>query len=154
MPSESDVSASSARREPETAYEQLTIDTPEQIALEFALAGVGSRFLALLVDSLIQLTVGIVLVFFAFMAAIQIPRMLGTGPISTRSGTAGLWVVAAIILAGFCLYYGYFVVFEIIWRGQSPGKRLIGLRVIATSGRPATCCRRASAARAAGALRA
>jgi len=44
--------------------EKLTIETPEQIALEFPLAGLGSRTLALLYDSLIQLVVGLV-VFLA-----------------------------------------------------------------------------------------
>ena len=41
-----------------TAEEKLTIETPEQTALEFPLAGIGSRFLALALDSLIQWAVG------------------------------------------------------------------------------------------------
>jgi uncharacterized RDD family membrane protein YckC len=122
-----------------TAYEQLTIDTPEQIALEFPLAGVGSRFLALAFDTLIQLSVGMVLAFAGFMAAIQIPRLLGAAPIATTNrGNGALWVLALVILGVFLLFYGYYIVFEIAWRGQTPGKRLVGLRVISASGRPMT----------------
>jgi hypothetical protein len=40
------------------------------------------------------------------------------------------------VFSGFILYYGYFAFFETIWGGQTPGKRIVGLRVIAISGRP------------------
>ncbi len=46
------------------------------------------------------------------------------------------WWTAAIIAFNFVLYYAYFTVFEIVWRGQTPGKRIIGIRVIKESGRP------------------
>ena len=42
-----------------TAPDQLSIETPEQVALEFPLAGVGSRFLALAIDTLLQMTIGL-----------------------------------------------------------------------------------------------
>ena len=45
-------------------------------------------------------------------------------------------MLALLILAAFVLYYGYFAVFETMWSGQTPGKRAIGIRVIAASGRP------------------
>jgi uncharacterized RDD family membrane protein YckC len=122
-----------------TAYEQLTIETPEQIALEFPLAGVGSRFLALAFDTLILLGIGLVLVFIGFMSAIGIARIAtsATGAAFTGS-TAGLWVIAVMVLLVFSVWYGYFAVFEIVWRGQTPGKRMVGLRVISASGRPMT----------------
>jgi hypothetical protein len=40
--------------------DKLTIETPEQTSLEFPLAGVGSRCMALLLDTLIQMIVGII----------------------------------------------------------------------------------------------
>ena len=43
------------------AGEKLIIETPEQTSIEFPLAGIGSRFLAVLIDSLIQIAVLIVL---------------------------------------------------------------------------------------------
>lgn len=120
-----------------TAFEQLTIETPEQIALEFPLAGIGSRFLALAVDLLIQ---------FGLIAALVLLGLgvsWGIGAASPLTSTdsnsrAALWTFAVLLLVGFVLFYGYFAIFEIAWRGQTPGKRLIGLRVIAVSGRPAS----------------
>jgi uncharacterized RDD family membrane protein YckC len=120
-----------------TAYEQLTIDTPEQIALEFPLAGVGSRTLAMVIDTSIQAAFAIVVLIVGGLLG------LGLGSVvqwTTGAGASsvGLWVIAFVILLLFSAWYGYFALFEIIWRGQTPGKRALGLRVISVSGRPIT----------------
>ena len=109
--------------------EKLTIDTPEQIALEFPLAGAGSRFLALAIDSFVQVAVLIVLALLALLALWF--RSLGYQSLAT-------WVFALLVLSGFLLYYGYFAVFEALWGGQTPGKRAVGLRVISVTGQPIT----------------
>lgn len=112
-----------------TTPEKLTIDTPEQIALEFAIAGAGSRFLAIAIDTLIQLAVLLGLALVALAGAW----------IVERGGTAiGKWIAAALIVCGFLLYYGYYAGFEAAWSGQTPGKRAVGLRVISQSGQPIT----------------
>jgi hypothetical protein len=71
------------------ALEKLNIDTPEQIALEFSLATVGSRFLALAVDTLVQIGCGLVLfagVGLGAFAASFTPAQAGSSPSSNRSG--------------------------------------------------------------------
>jgi len=40
------------------------------------------------------------------------------------------------IFIGFAIYWGYFAFFETIWKGQTPGKRYAGIRVIKDTGRP------------------
>jgi uncharacterized RDD family membrane protein YckC len=117
------------------APEKLTIDTPEQIPLEFTLATLGSRFLALGADTLIQAGAMLALVLIAMgirLVAGPLGDLLGGGD------TVGTWLLAALVLALFTIYYGYFVFFEARWAGQTPGKRLVGLRVIHASGRPIT----------------
>jgi uncharacterized RDD family membrane protein YckC len=115
---------------PPTSYtDKLTIDTPEQTALDFAIAGIGSRFLALAVDTLIQILVGLV-VGFGGSAAI--------GVLELAMPKAAVWGLAILVLFFFLLYFGYFAFFEIIWNGQTPGKRKAGIRVIKDSGRPLT----------------
>ena len=109
------------------APDKLSIDTPEQIALEFPLASVGSRFLALALDTLVQAGTFLLVLIFMFGVAI-VGVALGAN--------FGVWGTALAILAGFILYYGYFAAFEILWNGQTPGKRWVGLRVISESGRP------------------
>ena len=110
------------------SFEQLKIDTPEQIALELPLAGIGSRFLAIAIDTLIQIVLYLLtgLVFLLLLPEglsifTFLPKTLGP---------------ALAIFVGFAIYWGYFAVFEIIWRGQTPGKRIAGIRVIKHSGRP------------------
>ena len=107
--------------------EKLTIETPEQIELEFPVAGLGSRGMALLIDSLIQIVVVIVV---AFLTAIISPDL------SRYWVTAGKWMTGAVIFFMFCLYWGYFAIFEMFWNGQTPGKRQAHIRVITASGRP------------------
>lgn len=109
------------------ALEKLNIDTPEQVALEFSLATVGSRFLALAVDILVQ--IGCTILLFIGVG-------LGTLAATFAFEQAGPWLLAVLVLGMFIIYYGYFAVFEAIWNGQTPGKRFIGLRVIHVSGRP------------------
>lgn len=111
-----------------TAPDQLSIETPEQVALEFPLAGVGSRFLALAIDMLLQLTIAL-----GVLGAVA--ALWG---LLDRTGTnGGPWFLAVLVIAAFLLFYGYFAGFEAFWHGQTPGKRLIGLRVLSVSGRPA-----------------
>ncbi len=111
------------------------IDTPEQVELHFPLAGLGSRFLALMIDTLIQIGANIVLVIvilLVFSAAV------GAGAMNRMSDTAGKWFVAGIILFYFLLFWGYFSLFEAFRNGQTPGKRAMKIRVIKGSGRQIT----------------
>jgi uncharacterized RDD family membrane protein YckC len=107
--------------------DKIIIDTPEQVHLEFTVAGIGSRFLALLIDSLIQLVIFVILIILTAVAFSFSIEKLGS-----YSG----WVIAILTLAYFCLYWGYFAAFEVLWKGQTPGKRVAGIRVIKDSGRP------------------
>jgi len=108
---------------------QLSIETPEQIALEFPLAGVGSRFLALAVDVVLQ---GLVYVA-AFLLS-----LFGISALHGLPGWLMNWIWAVYGLAAFVIYTGYFALFETFWNGQTPGKRYAGIRVIKDSGRAIT----------------
>jgi uncharacterized RDD family membrane protein YckC len=92
--------------------------TAEKVLLRYRVAGVGSRFLAWLVDMLIM---GI---FIA--AGIVYLTALDVGIQGAGSALAVLWK--------FVVEWGYFILFEWLWQGQTPGKRIMGLRVIAWQG--------------------
>lgn len=110
-----------------TITEKIVIQTPEQVTLEYALAGVGSRLLALIIDTLIQASVGVVL--FTMMA--------GAGVfLRGRAQSLGTWAFAIVVLFVFLLNFGYFALFEALWHGQTPGKRVMRLRVMKDDGRP------------------
>ena len=96
----------------------ISIDTPEGVPLELTLAGVGSRFLAAIVDAAIQGATLLVIVLMANLAG-------SSGP-----------VVAAAIITGFLVFLGYDILFETKASGRTPGKRLTGLRVVRQGGGP------------------
>jgi uncharacterized RDD family membrane protein YckC len=106
---------------------KLSIDTPEQTALEYPIAGLGSRFLALLADTAIQVVLGIFVVLLGGVIGFGLREVGGLGP---------QWTLAIIVILIFLLNSGYFALFEIFWNGQTPGKRLAQVRVIKDDGRP------------------
>ncbi len=110
--------------------DKVTIETPEQTSLEFGIAGIGSRFLAIALDSVIQAAVSMVL----FLGAALLFSVLPSG----RFALSHQWIIAILLLIGFSFYFGYFAFFEAIWNGQTPGKRTTRIRVIKESGRPIT----------------
>ena len=110
--------------------DQHTIETPEQMSLDLPMAGIGSRFLAMAVDTLIQIGIGLV--------ALIVVGILGAAGALSRIQEYSVWLVATFVIVVFLLMYGYFAIFEILWNGQTPGKRIAGIRVVKDSGRPLT----------------
>jgi len=106
--------------------DQLNIDTPELVAIELPLAGIGSRFIAILVDYLIW---GFVFLILGIVAAIIIPALHFFGGVSAN------WAIGIFVLIVFLLQWGYFALFEAFGNGRTPGKRVARIRVIHQSGR-------------------
>jgi uncharacterized membrane protein SpoIIM required for sporulation/uncharacterized RDD family membrane protein YckC len=106
---------------------RLGVETPEHVVLEYELAGVGSRAAAALLD---------VLVIVALLFLVSI----GMVPISSVLTTldAEGWAVAVWIALIFLVVWGYFVFFEGLSGGRTPGKRKLGIRVVMDTGHPVT----------------
>ena len=116
--------------------ETLIIETPERVPLAFALASIGNRFLAVLIDHFIQYMT-ILIVAWAFLS------WSGVGDLESFERNELLaqmskWTIALMIIILFLIFSGYFILFEWLWNGQTPGKRLMKLRVIREDGRPIT----------------
>ncbi len=95
--------------------------TPEAVVLGLPVASVGSRGLALVLDLLIQ---GIALVLLSFAA-------------SAVSVFEGGWVATVVfLLVVFAILFGYPAGFETLWRGRTPGKAALGLRVVTIEAGP------------------
>jgi uncharacterized RDD family membrane protein YckC len=111
-----------------TNYNTLQIDTPENVTFGYEIAGIGSRFLAAFVDAIL---LGIVegIIFGTLMAV-----MLIFEPVINND--LEIWIAAAFSIVGFIFFWGYHSFFEILWNGQTPGKRLAGVRVIRLDGTP------------------
>ncbi|MBX3290220.1 MAG: RDD family protein [Acidobacteria bacterium] len=120
------------------AEETLIIETPERVPLAFSLASIGNRFLAVAIDHAIQYT-SIFAVLWIVMEVAGSAASGGAG-LETSDLTAETpkWAIAILIIVIFALFTGYFILFEWLWDGQTPGKRLLKLRVIREDGRPIT----------------
>lgn len=96
------------------------------VTLDLRLASVGSRALAQAVDSVI---------LTALMGGAGL-LCLGAWGMAAAAGQAdaGAWALAAFVVLIFALQSGYFLVFEQVWHGQTPGKRWVGLRVVTDDG--------------------
>ncbi|ELR98378.1 RDD family protein [Gloeocapsa sp. PCC 73106] len=106
-------------------FNRVNLETPESVELEFNLAGIGNRAYALCLDYLVLgIVVIVVLVVWAF-AYIYILDFLPE---------LGKWLLAVQILMVFFFYTSYFVFFETLWQGQTPGKRWTKIRVISDDG--------------------
>jgi uncharacterized RDD family membrane protein YckC len=109
------------------------IETPENVNLERRLAGIGSRFLAGLVDVLILAAIFIVLFLILLVGGLNL--------FSSSSGMkeeAAAWLIAVVAALVFIVYWGYYVFFEACFNGQSPGKRALRIRVVKQGGGPIT----------------
>lgn len=117
--------------------ETLIIETPERVQLEFALASIGNRFLAVSIDHFIQY-------LSIFLIAWLVLSFAGYGTSELVDEPDRLliempkWTIAVLIVVLFLIFAGYFAAFEWLWNGQTPGKRLLKLRVIREDGRPLT----------------
>jgi uncharacterized RDD family membrane protein YckC len=94
-----------------------TISTPEGVDLELPLAGVGSRFIGLLLDTLIEWT-AFVIVILAFVES---------------GSTLGAVIVSSFLVLSIVAYN---VIFEVAGGGRTPGKRAAGVRVVMDGGEP------------------
>ena len=99
------------------------------------MAGLGSRFVAALIDALIQAAV-LLAMFFAVGLTGALGAWLNRRGWLRMDDQMVLVALALVVLATFLVIWGYYIFFEIVWNGQTPGKRLAGIRVLTTDGRP------------------
>ena len=112
----------------------VTVRTPEAIAFSYELAGLGSRFLALLIDTVVQTLVIIAILIAGGVAVSKVHLTAAALHMNPKSFQST--VLAITVLLFFTIFYGYFVFFEKFWNGQTPGKRALGIRVVRDGGYP------------------
>jgi len=110
--------------QPPDTSDDLIISTPERVAFQYEIAGIGSRFLAQIIDSLI-------------IAAVLIAITVLAGALGGIFNSGDLALLVELLL-GFILLAGYFLVSEAAWNGQTLGKRSARLRVVGDHGEPLT----------------
>ncbi len=102
---------------------QVRVITAENVVVQYELAGIASRFMALLTDLLIQVGA---LFCFGWLFNVLGGAALGFGSLFTALG----------VIVSYLTMFAYALIFEATWQGRTPGKRLFGLRVIRDGGYP------------------
>jgi uncharacterized membrane protein SpoIIM required for sporulation/uncharacterized RDD family membrane protein YckC len=103
------------------------IETPELVVVSYTIAGVGSRMLAGLIDLLICIALFVGLMF-------GLIALGGGGDDSTGPTPSVAWAFAAVFLMQFALVWGYYLLFDALADGQTPGKKLLRLRAVRDGG--------------------
>lgn len=99
--------------------DRIAVVTPEGVPLDMVVAGIGSRFIAGMLD-------------VAIMLVLLIGLSLLVGATSVRGGIG----VAVLAIGAFLALFGYHILFETLHQGRTPGKAANGIRVVRSDGRP------------------
>lgn len=102
------------------------IETPEHIRFQHHVAGPARRFFAYLIDLMARGAIALMLGIALTLAGFTVGESLG-------QASAGV-----LLLVMFLLEWGYYILFEVVWSGRTPGKRAMSLRVIGEGGQPLT----------------
>ncbi|HYW32866.1 MAG TPA: stage II sporulation protein M [Gemmatimonas sp.] len=103
------------------------VETPELVTLSYTIAGVGSRATAALIDYLICVVTFVAIIIAFIQLGARVP-----GASTAAASTA--WASALLGLLQFAILWLYYVLFEALADGQTPGKKFMGLRVVRDGG--------------------
>ena len=107
----------------DVAYgDELVVATPEMVTFDYQLAGIGSRIMAQVIDFPIQ----VLLLLVALLGSTALGWLIGNGNLA----------ILIALAAAFVLVWGYYIVSEAVWSGQTVGKKVFGLRVVGDQGEP------------------
>ncbi len=119
------VDTSSVSQPPASLERTLVVTTPEHVAIAFPLAGLGSRFSALIAD------VGIMLLMW-------LVPIITLKLFDALTGLGDGWAMGLLVLWTFAIVWGYFFAYEAFRDGQTPGKRILNIRTVMDGGYPVT----------------
>jgi uncharacterized RDD family membrane protein YckC len=107
----------------------VAIETPEHIVFHHRVAGPARRLAAYLLDLLLCYST------FALVVLIALVASVGAGEVVGAAQSAMGAAVGVILVLLFAIQWAYFAALE-GWRGTTPGKTALGLRVVTTMGQP------------------
>lgn len=110
--------------------DKLAVLTPESVEFELKPADLGSRFIAILIDTIIQ-----ILLIIPVIVLIVLMEFLMPG--KSNFNFLASWLTGLLFILLFILgFSGYHIFFELMWNGKTPGKRIASIKVIRDGGFP------------------
>jgi len=100
------------------------VETPEHVEVRFELAGLGSRAAAAMMD-------------LVLVSLLLVPLQIATDQLGLETAL-GRWASALLYLLLSFALFAYYILFEGLNHGRTPGKILLGIRVVMDTGRPIT----------------
>jgi uncharacterized RDD family membrane protein YckC len=100
------------------------VETPEHVRFRFRLAGPARRALAYAIDLAVRGGIAFV---------IALPLSVAAPPAAEKAQGASTGVLLLVV---FLLEWFYYVGFDVLWSGRTPGRRALGLRVVKEGGHP------------------
>lgn len=105
----------------------IDVATPERVSVELPVAGIGFRALAYAID--VGMLFGSTIVLYFLYS------LVGPSAIEVYNGLSSLERALGLVLL-FLVIWGYWTGLEVLWRGQTLGKRLMRIRVVRFDGSP------------------
>lgn len=105
------------------------IETPELVVVSYTIAGLGSRVYAAIIDLVICATM-----YLALILGILILTRDERAAAQNMPTPSGRWALAVMFLMLFAILWGYYLLFEGLRDGQTPGKQLLRLRAVRDGG--------------------
>ena len=115
---------------------EYTIDTPENVSFGYTVADIGSRFIGALIDSILVVAT---LLALNIVIVVILGSLEGAGTqvdVEAEPGWLAGAIMAVYALFNFAIIWGYYILFEWLWHGQTPGKRVAGIQVMGNGGTP------------------
>jgi uncharacterized RDD family membrane protein YckC len=105
------------------------IETPELVVVSYTIAGLGSRVYAAIIDLFIC-----VMMYLSVIVGIFLLTRGERGPDETAAAPSTAWAMTIMVLVLFAILWGYYLLFEGLRDGQTPGKRMMRLRAVRDGG--------------------
>lgn len=109
------------------------ISTPENVDLHLELAGIGNRLWAGYIDIVILYLINLAIVVVTVLLGIVLEKANLPKDLQL---TISYWLAFIVIFLIGLVTAGYFIYFEGTWKGQTPGKKFVHIRVVETNGQP------------------
>src|SRR5512133_473737 len=113
----------------ERLSQTVDIETPELVVVSYTVAGIGSRVYAALIDLVIC-----ALLFLVVIVGVLALGSRSASELASEPTPSTAWAVAVMIIMQFVILWGYYLLFEGLRDGQTPGKRMLGLRAVRDGG--------------------
>lgn len=117
--------------------QEYTIPTPENVSFGYEVVGIGNRFIAALLDTIVlTLILGALNLLLFFILGQMGTFESDLSDVAEEIGWSEGVLIAIYTLLQFIIYWGYYIAFELLWQGQTPGKRWTKIRVVRLDGNP------------------